>query len=130
MQYAQTLPLRDHEIVLSFDDGPSPVTTEKVLDALAVECVRANFFIVGEHAKERPDLVRRAYQEGHAIGTHSQTHADLSRLSLAAAIAGDRGRHPVRSSRAWPATDGRTVLPRAVPPNDGRPSSNFCSSAT
>jgi peptidoglycan-N-acetylglucosamine deacetylase len=47
--------------------------------------VRANFFIVGEHAKERPDLVRRAYQEGHAIGTHSQTHADLSRLTLAAA---------------------------------------------
>jgi peptidoglycan/xylan/chitin deacetylase (PgdA/CDA1 family) len=85
MQYPQTLPLRDHEVVLSFDDGPSPVTTEKVLDALAVECVRANFFIVGEHAKERPDLVRRAYQEGHAIGTHSQTHADLSRLTLAAA---------------------------------------------
>ena len=56
-----------------------------MLDALAVECVRANFFIVGEHAKERPDLVRRAYQEGHAIGTHSQTHADLSRLTLAAA---------------------------------------------
>ena len=85
MQYPQTLPLRDHEVVLSFDDGPLPVTTEKVLDALAVECVRANFFIVGEYAKERPDLVRRAYQEGHAIGTHSQTHADLSRLTLAAA---------------------------------------------
>ena len=82
-QYAQTLPLRDHEVVLSFDDGPSPVTTNKVLDALAAECVKANFFIVGEHAKERPDLVRRAYQEGHAIGTHSQTHADLTRLSFA-----------------------------------------------
>ena len=82
-QYAQTLPLRDHEIVLSFDDGPSPVTTNKVLDALAAECVKANFFIVGEHAKEQPDLVRRAYQEGHAIGTHSQTHADLARLSFA-----------------------------------------------
>jgi peptidoglycan/xylan/chitin deacetylase (PgdA/CDA1 family) len=82
-QYAQTLPLRDHEVVLSFDDGPSPVTTKKVLDALAAECVKANFFIVGEHAKERPDLVRRAYQDGHAIGTHSQTHADLARLSFA-----------------------------------------------
>jgi peptidoglycan/xylan/chitin deacetylase (PgdA/CDA1 family) len=85
VQYAQTLPLRDHEIVLSFDDGPSPVTTGKVLDALAAECTKANFFIVGEHALERPDLVRRAYQDGHTIGTHSQTHADLSRLSLAAA---------------------------------------------
>jgi peptidoglycan/xylan/chitin deacetylase (PgdA/CDA1 family) len=85
-QYAQTLPLRDHEVVLSFDDGPSPVTTNKVLDALAAECVKANVFIVGEHAKERPDLVRRAYQEGHAIGTHSQTHADLARLSFANAM--------------------------------------------
>jgi peptidoglycan/xylan/chitin deacetylase (PgdA/CDA1 family) len=85
-QYAQTLPLRDHEIVLSFDDGPSPITTETVLDALAAECVRAHFFMVGERAKERPDLVRRAYREGHAIGTHSQTHADLSRLSLAGAV--------------------------------------------
>jgi peptidoglycan-N-acetylglucosamine deacetylase len=84
-QYAQTLPLRDHEIVLSFDDGPSPATTEKVLDSLAAQCVKANFFIVGEHAKERPDLVRRAYRDGHAIGTHTQTHADLSRLTLAAA---------------------------------------------
>jgi peptidoglycan/xylan/chitin deacetylase (PgdA/CDA1 family) len=82
-QYAETLPLRDHEAVLSFDDGPSPVTTNKVLDALAAECVKANFFIVGEHAKERPDLVRRAYRDGHAIGTHSQTHADLARLSFA-----------------------------------------------
>jgi peptidoglycan/xylan/chitin deacetylase (PgdA/CDA1 family) len=57
-----------------------------VLDALAAECVRANFFIVGEHAKERPDLVRRAHQEGHTIGTHSQTHADLARLSFAGAM--------------------------------------------
>jgi peptidoglycan/xylan/chitin deacetylase (PgdA/CDA1 family) len=84
-QYPQTLPLRDHEVVLSFDDGPSPATTEKVLDALRADCVKANFFIVGEHAKERPDLVRRAYQEGHKIGTHSQTHPDLSRLPFAQA---------------------------------------------
>jgi peptidoglycan-N-acetylglucosamine deacetylase len=84
VQCAQTLPLRDHEIVLSFDDGPSSLTTGTVLDALAVECVKANFFILGEHAKERPDLVRRASKEGHAIGTHSQTR--LARLSFAEAV--------------------------------------------
>src|ERR1700761_1306458 len=67
-QYPQTLPLRDHEVVLTFDDGPSPQTTEKVLDALAAECVSANFFIIGEHARERPDLVRRAYRDGHTVG--------------------------------------------------------------
>jgi peptidoglycan-N-acetylglucosamine deacetylase len=82
-QYAETLPLRDHEIVLSFDDGPSPETTSKVLDALAAECVKATFFVMGEHAKARPDLVRRTYAEGHTVGTHSQTHPDLSRLPLA-----------------------------------------------
>jgi peptidoglycan-N-acetylglucosamine deacetylase len=85
-QYPQTLPLRDHEVVLSFDDGPSPATTEKVLDALSLDCVKATFFIVGEHAKERPDLVRRAYLEGHTIGTHSQTHPDLARLPFAKAV--------------------------------------------
>jgi peptidoglycan-N-acetylglucosamine deacetylase len=84
-QYVHTLPLRDHEVVLTFDDGPSPQTTETVLDALAAECVSANFFIIGEHAKERPDLVRRAYRDGHAVGTHSQTHPDLARLPLEAA---------------------------------------------
>jgi peptidoglycan-N-acetylglucosamine deacetylase len=84
-QYPQTLPLRDHEVVLSFDDGPSPLTTEKILDALAADCVKANFFILGEHARERPDLVRLAYSAGHTIGTHSQTHPDLAKLPLAAA---------------------------------------------
>ncbi len=85
-QYAQTLPLRDHEVVLSFDDGPSPLTTEKVLDVLAAECAKATFFIVGEHAQARPDLVRRAYKEGHTIGTHTQTHPDLTRLTRAEAV--------------------------------------------
>jgi peptidoglycan/xylan/chitin deacetylase (PgdA/CDA1 family) len=74
-QYDRTLPLRDHEIVLSFGDGPPPVMTNSVLDALAAECVRANFFIVGEHAKERPDLVRRAHQEESLYQGHSVTPA-------------------------------------------------------
>jgi peptidoglycan/xylan/chitin deacetylase (PgdA/CDA1 family) len=85
VQYPRTLPLRDHEVVLTFDDGPSPLTTGKVLDALAAECVEANFFIVGEHATAAPNLVQRAYEQGHTIGTHSQTHANLTTLPLAAA---------------------------------------------
>ena len=65
-------------------------------------------------AKERSDLVRRAYQEGHAIGTHSQTHADLSRLTLAAAAR----RSGTASSPFKPRlvrNEGSTVLPRAGP---------------
>ena len=46
IQYKQTLPLEDHEVVLTFDDGPIPPNTDKVLDALAAECVKATFFIV------------------------------------------------------------------------------------
>jgi len=79
-QFAQTLPLGDHEVVLTFDDGPSPETTGKVLDALAAECVKANFFLVGQHAVQAPALVRREAREGHTIGTHTQTHPDLARL--------------------------------------------------
>jgi peptidoglycan/xylan/chitin deacetylase (PgdA/CDA1 family) len=83
VQFPQTVPLKDHEVVLTFDDGPAPSTTGKVLDALAAQCVQANFFIVGERANAAPELVRRAYEEGHTIGTHSQTHASLAELTLA-----------------------------------------------
>jgi peptidoglycan/xylan/chitin deacetylase (PgdA/CDA1 family) len=79
-QFSQTLPLADHEVVLTFDDGPSPETTGRVLDALATECVKANFFLVGAHAAQTPALVRREAREGHTIGTHTQTHADLAKL--------------------------------------------------
>src|SRR6185436_18606518 len=57
--FPQTLPLRDHEVVLTFDDGPSPPNTRKVLAALEKECVRATFFIIGKSASEYPDLVQR-----------------------------------------------------------------------
>jgi peptidoglycan/xylan/chitin deacetylase (PgdA/CDA1 family) len=83
VQYPQTVLLKDHEVVLTFDDGPSPASTPQVLDALAAQCVKANFFLVGEHARAAPELVRREFNEGHTVGTHSQTHADLAKLSLA-----------------------------------------------
>ena len=80
-QYPQTLPLGDHEVVLTFDDGPSPETTGKVLGALAAECVKANFFVMGAHAAQVPALVRREARESHTIGTHTQTHPDLTKLA-------------------------------------------------
>lgn len=83
VQYPQTVPLRDHEVVLSFDDGPEPSSTPAVLDALAAQCVKANFFLMGEHARIAPDLVRREYAEGHTIGTHTETHPDLAKMPLA-----------------------------------------------
>jgi peptidoglycan/xylan/chitin deacetylase (PgdA/CDA1 family) len=74
MQYAETLPLEDHEVVLTFDDGPIPPRTTRVLDILASECVKATFFSVGMMAQRSPAVLQRAAAEGHTIGTHTQTH--------------------------------------------------------
>lgn len=74
MQYPETLPLADHEVVLTFDDGPLPPHTTHVLKTLASECVKATFFLVGRMAKSFPESVRQVYEAGHTIGTHSQNH--------------------------------------------------------
>jgi peptidoglycan/xylan/chitin deacetylase (PgdA/CDA1 family) len=78
--YPQTLPLRDHEVVLTFDDGPWPPTTPKVLQALASQCVRATFFLIGKPASEHPDLVKRIAAEGHTIGHHTWSHRSLKQI--------------------------------------------------
>lgn len=92
--YPRTLKLADHEVVLTFDDGPSPKTTAHVLDALKAECVRAVFFDIGRNAKYFPKLVRREVAEGHTIGHHTWSHPEatlrgLSNLAARAEI--DRG---------------------------------------
>jgi len=84
--FPQTLPLRDHEVVLTFDDGPHPPTTPKVLAALARECVHATFFLIGKEASEHRDLVRRIASEGHTIGHHTWSHPSLMRIPQADAF--------------------------------------------
>lgn len=74
MQYKQELPLKDHEVVLTFDDGPIPPYTNIILDELAAQCVKATYFMVGEMARNYPSLVRRVFNAGHTIGTHSLHH--------------------------------------------------------
>ncbi|MBR0698074.1 polysaccharide deacetylase family protein [Bradyrhizobium lablabi] len=78
--FPQTLPLEDHEVVLTFDDGPQPANDRKVLAALSAECVRATFFMVGRPALEHPELVRKIADLGHTIGHHTWTHANLKDL--------------------------------------------------
>src|ERR1700722_6810028 len=78
--FPQTLPLWDHEVVLTFDDGPWPPTTPKVLAALAKECVHATFFLIGKPASEHPDLVRRIAAAGHTIGHHTWLHRSLKQM--------------------------------------------------
>src|ERR1700755_3539021 len=74
MQYSETLPLRDHEVVLTFDDGPRPRNSDQVLQTLADNCVKATFFLIGEQARANPAGVRKLAAAGHTIGTHTQTH--------------------------------------------------------
>ncbi len=74
MQYPDSLPLNDKEVVLTFDDGPLPPYTNQILDILAAQCVKATFFMVGEMARAFPATVRRVYEAGHTIGTHSDHH--------------------------------------------------------
>ena len=85
--FPQTLPLGDHEVVLTFDDGPWPGTTPKVLAALARECVLATFFLIGKSASEHPELVRRIAALGHTIGHHTWSHPNIKDLKPDAATA-------------------------------------------
>src|SRR5262245_61654624 len=90
--FPSTLPLGAKELVLTFDDGPWPGTTSKVLDALKTECVRATFFLLGRNAAAHPQLARRALAEGHTLGHHSYSHPLLSLMALPRAEAEiDRG---------------------------------------
>ena len=65
------------KIALTFDDGPDPVWTPKILDILKQKNVKASFFIIGENGEAAPDLVRRIYDEGHDVGNHTFTHPNL-----------------------------------------------------
>ena len=90
--FPQTLPLADKEVVLTFDDGPFPQTTPKVLAALAAECVKATFFLIGKDAATYPDLARRIAAEGHTVGHHSWSHPYMAQIPQGAALQDiDRG---------------------------------------
>ncbi|WP_054310701.1 polysaccharide deacetylase family protein [Mesorhizobium sp. 1M-11] len=75
------LRLRKHEVALTFDDGPVPGRTHAVLDALDKAGVKATFLMVGQMAHAYPRLVREVAMRGHTIGTHTQSHANLTQVS-------------------------------------------------
>src|SRR5712672_3354366 len=83
MQYPETLPLEDHEVVLTFDDGPLPRNSNQVLDILASQCVKATFFTIGRMAQAAPEGVRKLRDAGPSIGTHTQNHPSrMNRMSI------------------------------------------------
>jgi peptidoglycan-N-acetylglucosamine deacetylase len=70
--------LQPGEIVLTFDDGPQKFHTEHVLAALANHCTKATFFSIGKMAMGMPEIIREVAKQGHSVGTHTWSHADLS----------------------------------------------------
>jgi peptidoglycan/xylan/chitin deacetylase (PgdA/CDA1 family) len=95
MQYGKTLPLEDHEVVLTFDDGPLPKYSNQILDILAAHCAKATFFLVGSQAHANPEGVRKVRDAGHTVATHSQNHpTGMDRLPL------DRSRQEIEQGIA------------------------------
>ncbi len=70
--------IRRQVVALTFDDGPSPDTTPKILDTLKADGARATFFVLGKHAELYPELVERIVREGHELGNHGYDHGILA----------------------------------------------------
>ena len=68
------------KIAITFDDGPSPAWTPKLLDGLKERNVKATFFLIGENAENTPELVKRESEEGHLVGNHTYHHVEITRV--------------------------------------------------
>ncbi|WP_082614902.1 polysaccharide deacetylase family protein [Paenibacillus sp. Soil787] len=86
VKYPDTFKMRgsaqEKKVALTFDDGPDTRFTPKVLDALKASQVKATFFVLGSQANAHPDMIRRIVNEGHIIGNHSYSHANLPKLTV------------------------------------------------
>jgi peptidoglycan/xylan/chitin deacetylase (PgdA/CDA1 family) len=78
--------LREHEVVLTFDDGPWPVNTPAVIKALTDQCAKGTFFEIGEHAMWHPELSKMVAAAGMTIGSHTWSHKDLAKEPYAGDI--------------------------------------------
>jgi len=99
--------LKNGEVVLTFDDGPWPGNTEKVLKTLADECVKATFFPIGKHATWAPQILKDVAAAGHSIGSHTWSHKNLEKMPF------DQAKEEVEkglSAVQW-ALDGAATAP-------------------
>lgn len=83
---AADLNLKSGEVILTFDDGPSPARTPAILDALDAHSVKATFFMVGKMAAAHPEIAQMVAKRGHTIGTHTHNHENLAKLTFASAL--------------------------------------------
>ena len=95
----RSLGLRHKEVILTFDDGPVPGKTTRILDALRDECARATFFMSGRMAKAYPSIAQRVRREGHTVAGHTWDHANLAKSTTASASANiDKGNAAIRAA--------------------------------
>ena len=95
--------LNDHEVVLTFDDGPWLNTTPLVLKALAEQCVRATFFPIGLHATYYPEILKQVAEAGHTVGSHTMSHKNLAKKTAEEAKAEiESGMSAVRAALGGP----------------------------
>lgn len=78
--------LSQNHFLLTFDDGPHPRVTPKILSALKSSDILSQFFIVGERVQYWPELLKKSHKEGHVVGNHSWSHPDMRKLSDSQAI--------------------------------------------
>lgn len=71
-------PVEEKKIAITFDDGPHPVYTPKLLDGLKKRGIVATFFVTGENAEQYPDIIRKMSEDGHLIGNHTYSHIQLT----------------------------------------------------
>lgn len=108
---------KERALYLSFDDGPHPEHTPRLLDLLKRHGARASFFLIGEKAEKHPDLVRRMVAEGHLIGNHSYSHPPFARIPPA-----EQASEIDRTDRILAEFDGRARHPFR-PPSGAMPMS-------
>ena len=114
MYYKQTLPLNDHEVVITFDDGPLPPYSNIILDTLASQCVKATYFLIGRMVRQYPSTVRRIYNAGHTIGTHSENHPlAFRRLPMQQSEIRSRGRYRLCRCRTGRSEGAFAVFPHS-----------------
>lgn len=90
--------LNTKEVVLTFDDGPHPLRTQKVLDVLDKYCLKASFFLQGSNVKRHSDLVAQLLDQGHTVGSHTFNHANLTEKTIEGALAEIKRGHDVVSN--------------------------------
>lgn len=105
-QYPPTKLLEKGEVVITFDDGPHPVYTKQILEALDEQCTKATFFYVGQMLKNFPEIAKNVQAAGHTVGTHTWSHRNLGAISL------DRAKTQIESA----INIADTTLPDGVAP--------------